>query len=35
MEFQAPQVGKLADIQEATHQLLTAVIHENWKPTGS
>jgi len=31
----AATTGKLADIQEATRQLLTPVIYENWKPTGT
>jgi len=31
----AATTGKVADIQEATRQLLTAVIHENWKPIGA
>ncbi len=26
----AGRTGKVADVQEATRQLLTAVIHENW-----
>jgi len=31
----AATTGKVADIQEATRQLLTAVIQENWKPIGA
>jgi len=29
----AATTGKVADIQEATRQLLTAVLHENWSPS--
>jgi len=31
----AATTGKVADIQEAIRQLLTAVTHENWKPIGA
>ena len=31
----AATTGKVADIQEETRQLRTAVIHENWKPNGA